>query len=220
MFLKTRPSGVRKANFLCKEEMLDPWLIDDPVKQKIFSISGFADQPDTVEDLVQKIRWLGGLYVTSDEWDPRVTHVITEVDNKRQGKPEKVMAAIAGGRWVLTKRYVEKSYKANGWPEYPALFTHPGEAVISSRRRWFLTHHIQPLTYLFICSSDTVEQDCRVISPVLGSRSRKRKDLGERRGIEKEIVEVVTLSSDESDCENDKDAVQILGYNSRGIIED
>ena len=38
------------------------------------------------------------------------------------------MAAIAGGQWVVTKRYIEKSHKAGGWLS-PAKFALPKEQV-------------------------------------------------------------------------------------------
>ena len=72
-----------------------------------------------------------------DEWDPSVTHVISYVDGKKDGMSEKVMAGIAAGRWVLTKRYVEKSFKAKEWIQAPRLFA-PSDAIIRNRKRWFL----------------------------------------------------------------------------------
>ena len=67
-----------------------------------------------------------------------MTHVITDLDNRKNGMAEKVIAAIAAGRWVLTKRYVEKSYKAKNWIEYPALFLYPCDAVMRTSISWFL----------------------------------------------------------------------------------
>ena len=40
-----------------------------------------------------------------------VTHVITRVDGRRESMSEKVMAGLAAGRWILTRRYLEKSIK-------------------------------------------------------------------------------------------------------------
>ena len=45
------------------------------------------------------------------------------------------MGAIAAGRWVLTKRYVEKSWRAGGWAATPKVYAWPREAVVSGRRR-------------------------------------------------------------------------------------
>ena len=48
---------------------------------------------------------------------------------------EKVMAGLAGGRWVLTKRWVDKCVKLGSWVQSPALFI-TSEAVIRHRRSW------------------------------------------------------------------------------------
>jgi len=122
---------------------MDPWLKDDPSKPKIFALAGFLPiLGETVQlqkaQIIQKLKSLGGRYVEKDEWDPSVTHVIAYVDNEREGMSEKVMAAIAAGRWVLTKRYVEKSFKARQWIEAPGLFAYPGDIVLRSRKKWFL----------------------------------------------------------------------------------
>lgn len=49
------------------------------------------------------IKSLGGDYVDTDVWDDSVTHVIAKLDPEKEGLPEKVMGAIAGGKLVLTK---------------------------------------------------------------------------------------------------------------------
>ena len=79
------------------------------------------------EELVRMVRSLGGSVVERDEWDSRVTHVIARVG--REGKETmsekvvaklsikvmltvvQVMAALAGGRWVVTRRFVDRSYR-------------------------------------------------------------------------------------------------------------
>jgi len=124
---------------------LEPWLKDDPSKPKIFTLAGFfptsrisAEEIKSQKDeIIKQISKLGGRYVDKDEWDPSVTHVINFVDGKKDGMSEKVMAGIAAGRWVLTKRYVQKSYKNKEWIETPKLFA-PNDAVITSRKKWFL----------------------------------------------------------------------------------
>lgn len=45
------------------------------------------------------------------------------------------MGAIAAGRWVLTKRYVEKSWRARSWAATPKVYAWPREAVVAGRRR-------------------------------------------------------------------------------------
>ena len=57
------------------------------------------------------------------------------MDGKRELMSEKVMAGLAGGRWVLTKRWVDKCVKLGSWVQSPALFI-TSEAVIRHRRSW------------------------------------------------------------------------------------
>ena len=64
-----------------------------------------------------------------------MTHVVAHVDGKRELMSEKVMAGLAGGRWVLTKRWVDKCVKLGSWVPSPALFI-TSEAVIRHRRSW------------------------------------------------------------------------------------
>ena len=39
----------------------------------------------------------------TEKWDNSVSHVIAKLEPDKEGLPEKVMGAIAGGKWVLTK---------------------------------------------------------------------------------------------------------------------
>ena len=55
------------------------------------------------EDLINMIQSLGGEFVATDKWDNSVTHVIAKLAPDKEGLPEKVMGAIAGGKFVLTK---------------------------------------------------------------------------------------------------------------------
>ena len=54
-------------------------------------------------DVIQMIQSLGGEYVDTDVWDNSITHVIAKLEPDKEGLPEKVMGAIAGGKLVLTK---------------------------------------------------------------------------------------------------------------------
>ena len=109
------------------------------------------------EDLLRQLQQLGGEVVESDIWDSRVTHVITHTDGNRDGLSEKVkklsfalltprpanlassvllvqvMAGLAAGRWVVTRRWVEKSARAGCWLSQPRLYTFPRQAVLDSR---------------------------------------------------------------------------------------
>ena len=93
---------------------VSPWLVDEGDRQKCFSLAGFFPNPnepasaETMEklktDIIAKLEELGGKYIDSDAWDNRITHVIAHVDEKNNGGlSEKVMGAIASGKWVLTK---------------------------------------------------------------------------------------------------------------------
>ena len=55
------------------------------------------------QEIINMIKSLGGEYVETDIWDNSVTHVIAKLEPEKEGLPEKVMGAIAGGKLVLTK---------------------------------------------------------------------------------------------------------------------
>ena len=91
---------------------VSPWLMDETNK-KFFSLAGFfpndscnAEAMERLKtDIITKMTELGGKHIDSDAWDTRITHVIAHVDEWKSqgGLSEKVMGAIASGRWVLTK---------------------------------------------------------------------------------------------------------------------
>ena len=88
-----------------------PWLHDDPELPKKIALAGFVpgsfqsqrEMENTKAELIGKVRILGGEIIEGDEWDDRVTHVVAHMDPQKEGLPEKVMAAIAAGRFVVTK---------------------------------------------------------------------------------------------------------------------
>ena len=51
------------------------------------------------------------------------------------------MAGLAAGRWVLTRRYVDKCARRGAWLPSPALFI-TSEAVVRHRRVW---HQVRAL---------------------------------------------------------------------------
>ena len=55
------------------------------------------------QEIINMIQSLKGEYVETDKWDNSISHVIAKLDPDKEGLPEKVMGAIAGGKWVLTK---------------------------------------------------------------------------------------------------------------------
>ena len=117
--------------------LADPWLQDPPDQRKMFTLAGFVPGARMTGEQVRQekemmvgvIRRLGGEVIESDEWDERVTHVIAQVEGARESMSEKVMAGLAGGRWVLTKRYIDKCSKRGSWLPSPALFI-TSDAVI------------------------------------------------------------------------------------------
>ena len=92
--------------------LTEPWLLDQPDSRKVFTLAGFVPSPrlsadkvkETKEELRAIILRLGGELVESDEWDERISHVIAHVEGAKESMSEKVMAGLAGGRWVLTRR--------------------------------------------------------------------------------------------------------------------
>ena len=72
-------------------ERASPWLLDHDDKTKVFTMAGFPTHEQSLkEDLMKKIRELGGEVIETEEWDPKVTHVVTFVDNQKEGLSEKV----------------------------------------------------------------------------------------------------------------------------------
>ena len=81
-----------------------PWLYDDPIKLKRFTLAGSWPEEARKEEVISRMKSLGGELVDTDEWDDRVTHVIAHFEpSNYDGLPEKVMGAIAAGRFVVTK---------------------------------------------------------------------------------------------------------------------
>ena len=54
-------------------------------------------------EVINMIQRLKGEYVDTDKWDNSISHVIARLDVDKEGLPEKVMGAIAAGKFVLTK---------------------------------------------------------------------------------------------------------------------
>ena len=79
-----------------------PWLYDNPGLPKRFTLAGIW--PDEARaEVVSRLTSLQGELVDTDEWEDRVTHVIHWCNPTTEGLPEKVMGAIAAGRFVVTK---------------------------------------------------------------------------------------------------------------------
>jgi hypothetical protein len=67
--------------------------IDHEPVQPVFMLTGVnREQRPALASIIEK---LGGIYIDSDDWDNRCTHLIAE----KITKTEKCLAAAAGGRW-------------------------------------------------------------------------------------------------------------------------
>jgi len=99
---------------------------------KLFMLSGFFDEDVAEkEDLENKIRGLGGEVLDDETWHQKCTHVIAKDFAKIS---EKIMAGLAAGRWVVTKRYVEKSHRKGSW-ENPIPYV-AEKIILFHKRNW------------------------------------------------------------------------------------
>ena len=75
-----------------------PWLTSPRDEKKIFCLAGFfeneqikATEMERIKiDITKKIKDLGGVVITSESWDPSITHVVAYVDTRKEGMSEKV----------------------------------------------------------------------------------------------------------------------------------
>lgn len=122
-----------------------PWLTSPRNEKKVFTLAGFfEDEPVKAKemkkmkkDITKKIKTLGGAVLNSECWEDSVTHVVSYVNTRKEGMSEKVMGGIAAGRWVVTKRYIEKSAKAGQFLSCPLTYSSCyKDAVIFSKKRY------------------------------------------------------------------------------------
>ena len=85
---------------------------DDHTKPKLFCLAGFNNQPDVKSELEVKIRSLGGEIYSGAGWSERVSHVVA---NSFIQYPERVMAGLVSGCWVITRRFIDRSFDRGGW---------------------------------------------------------------------------------------------------------
>ena len=83
----------------------------EEVGVKVFSLAGYTDQPEVRAQLEEKVRMLGG-EVETGVWSERITHVLA---NKFQNYQEKVMLGLVTGRWVVTRRFLDRSLARGSW---------------------------------------------------------------------------------------------------------
>ena len=91
---------------------------EDHRKPKLFSLAGFNSQPALKSELEEKIRCLGGEVHTGAAWSGRITHVVAASFLQY---PEKVMAGLVSGCWVVTRRYVDRSSARGDWANIKVL---------------------------------------------------------------------------------------------------
>jgi len=139
--LETGTTIVTK-NFLTKSDSLGEWdkedgyimdfptdLANEHMKEKIFLLAGRWRACEK-NNIIQKICALGARVLDNDEWDDSCTHVIAA----NFVMSEKIMAAVAAGRWVLDRSFVDKSYQVGLWQE-ESLYQ-SSEVVINHRIAW------------------------------------------------------------------------------------
>ena len=104
--------------------MSDYWAVDSPRKPKVFTLSGFVARgkyytPEVVEQekkrTIESIKFLGGTIIETDKWHDDITHVVAFSLADMERMTEKIMSALAAGRWVVTTRYVKKSLQEGEW---------------------------------------------------------------------------------------------------------
>ena len=61
------------------------------------------------------IKSLGGVIWWSEKWSDDITHVIAFSDAEMERMTEKVMSALAAGKWIVTVRFVKKSLQEGKW---------------------------------------------------------------------------------------------------------
>ncbi|XP_051981605.1 SMC5-SMC6 complex localization factor protein 1-like [Xyrauchen texanus] len=76
----------------------------------IFQMSGIKN-PTQKRELLQGIRWLGGMYIGGTVYKVATTHLIVQ----RAIASEKFLAACAGGKWIVTPEFVLDSVKQMAW---------------------------------------------------------------------------------------------------------
>jgi len=105
---------------------------DSDAPRKIFLLAGSWTESEKY-DINQKINTLGGSLLDQVSYDGRCTHVIA---NKFE-MSEKNMGALAAGKWVVTRRFLEKSITMKAWQsEKPFIFDY---VVLKHRKLWIDT---------------------------------------------------------------------------------
>ena len=64
---------------------------------------------------MENIKELGGTVIEIDKWNDDITHIVAFSPSDMDRMTEKIMGALAAGRWLVMKRYVKKSIKEGSW---------------------------------------------------------------------------------------------------------
>ena len=100
------------------------WAEDSVSQDKVFSLSGFVSRgghftDEVVEEerkkIIAGITALGGTILGGDKWDEDITHVVTFCLADMERMTEKIMCALAAGKWIVTPKYVKRSLQAGEW---------------------------------------------------------------------------------------------------------
>ena len=84
---------------------------EDPGTPRVVSLAGFPPRTQEKAELEEKVRSLGG-EVHRGVWSGRITHILV---NNFLAFPEKVMLGLVSGRWVVTRRLVDRSLLRGSW---------------------------------------------------------------------------------------------------------
>ena len=95
-------------------------------------LSGFRDLPAARAELEASITKLGGRLVGGVTWCGEASHVVVAGGLDEEYK-EGVLGALAAGRWVVTRRWVDRSAREGGWREERAFVA--CQVVVASRER-------------------------------------------------------------------------------------
>ncbi|XP_023342474.1 uncharacterized protein LOC111712162 [Eurytemora carolleeae] len=107
---------------------------DDQNESRVFMFAGFSTQAKTreKEELTEKILSLGGEVDNSASWSDKCTHVIAA---NYQLFNVKVLAGLACGRWIVTRRYIDRCFKNGSWINTKPFIC--DQSVLCHRKRYF-----------------------------------------------------------------------------------
>ena len=102
-----------------------------PEGEVVMLFSGYKDMPEVRADLAAEVARLGGRVVPGVTWRDEITHVVAATFGDYK---ETVLGALAAGRWVVTRRFVDRSAAAGAWKDPRAFVAH--DSILESRERW------------------------------------------------------------------------------------